>query len=213
VDAGTRFFFTKLKWVGDGQTFEVHPFYADVYPSQYNGRGPRWLDAGKPVGHSNAPILVRQVSGPVVATGPRTLRIKYDSLAPATEGSRVTFMAYSTGDKDYRYTELVGMMPRGFSGLKKGKEQTITFPPLGNLNVDIDPVKLGATSDSGLPVEYHVSYGPATIMDGKLCITEIPARAKFPIGVKVVAYQFGSGVEPLVKTAAPVEQTIRIHKP
>jgi len=31
--------------------------------------------------------------------------------------------------------------------------------------------------------------------------------------VKVVAYQFGSAIEPLVKTAAPVEQTIRIEKP
>jgi len=213
VDAGTRFFFTKLKWVGDGQTFEVHPVYADVYPSQYKGRGPRWPNAGKPVGRSNAPILVRQVSGPVIATGPHNLRIQYDNLAPATEGSRVTFMAYSTGDTEYRYTELVGMMPRGFAGLKKGKEQTITFPPLDNLNVDSGPIKLKATSDSGLPVEYYVAYGPATIVDGKLCITKIPARAKFPIEVKVVAYQFGSGVEPLVKTAAPVEQTIRIRKP
>jgi hypothetical protein len=213
VDAGTRFFFTRLKWIGDGQTFEVHPVYTDVYPSQYNGRGPRWLYAGRPVGQSTAPILVRQVSGPVVATGPNTLRIRYDSLAPATEGLRVTFMAYSTGDTEYRYAELVGMMPRGFAGLKKGKEQTITFPPLGNLNVDSDPIELGATSDSGLPVEYYVAYGPATIVDGKLCITELPARAEFPIDVKVVAYQFGSGVEPLVKTAAPVEQTIRIRKP
>ena len=213
VDAGTRFFFTKLKWVGDGQTFEVHPVYADVYPSQHKGRGPRWPDAGKPVGYSNAPILVRQVSGPVVATGPNTLRIQYDNLAPATEGSRVTFMAYSTGDTEYRYTELVGMMPRGFAGLKKGKEQTITFPPLGNLDVDGDPIELKATSDSGLPVEYYVAYGPATIVDGKICITELPARAVFPIDVKVVAYQFGSGVEPLVKTAAPVEQTVRIRKP
>ena len=212
VDAGTRFFFTKLKWVGDGQTFEVHPVYADVYPSQYNGRGPRWLEAGKLVGHSTAPILVRQVSGPVIATGPHTLRIQYDSLAPATEGSRVTFMAYSAGDAEYRYTELVGMMPRGFADLKKGKEQTITFPPLGNLNADSDPIELEATSDSGLPVEYYVTYGPATIVDGKLCITEIPARAKFPIDVKVVAYQFGSGVEPLFKTATPVEQTIQIRK-
>jgi hypothetical protein len=122
-------------------------------------------------------------------------------------------MAFSTGDKEYRYTELVGMMPRGFSGLKKGKEQTITFPPLGNLNVDSGPIKLKATSDSGLPVEYYVAHGPATIVNGTLCITELPTRAKFPVDVKVVAYQFGSGVEPLVKTAAPVEQTIRIRKP
>jgi hypothetical protein len=30
--------------------------------------------------------------------------------------------------------------------------------------------------------------------------------------VKVVAYQFGSAIAPLVKTAAPAAQTIRIEK-
>jgi hypothetical protein len=122
-------------------------------------------------------------------------------------------MAYSLGDAEYRYTEQVGMMPRGFAGLKKGKTQTITFPSLGNLNVDSDPIELKATSDSGLPVEYYVAYGPATIVKERLQISELPARATFPINVKVVAYQFGRGVEPLVKTAAPVEQTIQIQKP
>jgi len=210
VDAGTRFFFTKLTWVGDGQTIEVHPAYADVYPSQHNGRGPRWRSAGKPVGHSSAPILVKQVSGPVVATGPNTLRIQHDNLAPATERSRVTFMAYSPGDAKYRYTEQVGMMPRGFKGLTKGEPQTITFPPIGKLQANGRPVPLKATSDAGLPVAYYVAHGPAIIERGKLRIAELPARAKFPIDVKVVAYQFGRGIEPLVQTATPVEQTVRV---
>jgi hypothetical protein len=104
-------------------------------------------------------------------------------------------------------------MPRGFAGLNKGKEQTITFPPVGNLNVESGPVKLKATSDSGLPVEYYVAYGPATIVKGKLKIAEFPSRATFPITVKVVACQFGSGVEPMVKTAMPKEQTIQILEP
>jgi hypothetical protein len=212
VDAGTRFFLTKLKWIGDGQALEVHPVYADAYPSRHKGRGPRWLEAGKPIGHSSAPILVRQVSGPVVATGRNTLRMRYDALAPATERSRVTFMAYSNGDAEYRYTEQVGMMPRGFAGLKKGRSQTITFPPTGDLSADHDPVELKTTSDSGLPVEYYIGYGPAAIVDGRLHITEIPARAIFPISVSVVACQFGSGIEPLVKTAEPVEQEIQIRR-
>jgi hypothetical protein len=213
VDAGARFFFTKLTWVGDGQTFEVHPEYADIYPSQYNGRGPRWPKAGQPVGHSDVPIRIKHVSGPVVVAGPRTFRMRYDALAPATDPGRVTFMAYGEGNADYRYTEQVGMMPRGFDGLKKGKEQTITFPSIGNLKADSAPVQLKATSDSGLPVEYHVACGPATVVDGKLVITEVPVRARFPIAVKVVAYQFGRAIEPLVKTATPVEQAIQIEKP
>jgi len=210
VDAGTRFFFTRLKWVGDGQTFEVHPVYADSYPSQHDGKGPHWPRAGEPVGHSTAPILVKPVSGPVVSKGPNTFRMQYDNLAPATGTARVTFMAYSAGDKDYRYTELVGMMPRGFSGLKKGRDQTITFPPIDTHKVKSSWVDLNATSDSGLPVEYYVAYGPARVEGGKLKISELPARAVFPVSVKVVAYQFGSGVEPLVKTAEPVEQTLQV---
>ncbi len=214
VDAGARFFFTKLAWVDDGQTLEVHPVYADTYPkTQPNGSGPRWADAGRPVGHSTAVIRVRQVSGPVVAVGDQRFRMQYDALAPATESSRVTFMAFSVGDREFRYTEQVGMMPRGFSGLKSGRDQTIAFPPLGNLTADNDPVRLKATSDAGLPVEYHVAHGPATVVDGRLTITEMPIRAKFPIQVKVIAWQFGRGVEPLVKSASPVEQTVLIQKP
>ena len=102
------------------------------------------------------------------------------------------------------------MMPRGFKGLTKGKTQTITFPPIGSLEVDSAPVVLKARSDSGLPVEYYVAYGPAAVVDSKLYIREVPRRAVFPLTVKVVATQFGRGMKPLVKTASPVEQTIQI---
>jgi hypothetical protein len=212
VDAGARFFFTKISWIGDGQTFETHPAYADRYPSQHNGRGPRWPQAGRSVGHSAAPLVVRPVGGPVVATGPTTLRIKYDNLASATERTRVTFLACSPGDERYRYTEQVGMMPRGFKGLTKGKQQKIDFPPVGKLRANSHPLKLRATSDAGLPVEYYVAFGPATISDGKLKIADLPLRARYPLAAEVVAYQFGRGVEPLVATAEPVRQTIRIEK-
>lgn len=213
VDAGVRCFFTNLKWIGDGQTFEVHPTYANTYPKPQPTGGPRWLQAGEPAGHSTAPIQVKLVSGPIVATGTNTFRMHYDNLSPATDSGRVTFMAYSAGDADYRHTEQVGMMPRGFTGLKEGKDQTLTFPAIPNVKANSAPLELKATSDAGLPVEYHVAYGPAEIEAGKLKLTEIPTRATFPIGVKVVAYQFGSGVEPKVKTAQPVEQTFLIEKP
>jgi len=104
-------------------------------------------------------------------------------------------------------------MPRGFRGLTKGKRQTITFPPIGNIKADSEPVPLKATSDAGLAVEYYVAYGPAVIDGGGLRISQLPRRTTFPIEVKVVAWQFGRGIKPLVKTAAPVEQTIRIEKP
>jgi hypothetical protein len=213
VDAGARFFLTKFQWVGDGQTFEVHPVYAEKYPGLHDGKGPRWPDAGRPVGHSPEPILVRPVGGPVVVAGTNRFQMQFDGLAPASEGGRVTFMAFSAGDAEFRYTEQVGMMPRGFNGFKTGKPQRITFAPLPNLKPDSKPLKLTAASDAGLPVEFYVAHGPAVVTNGMLAIHELPARAKFPIEVKVVAWQFGRGVEPLVQTATPVEQTIKIEKP
>ena len=44
-----------------------------------------------------APIFVKQVSGPIVATRENSFRIRYDELAPATENARITFMAFSEG--------------------------------------------------------------------------------------------------------------------
>ena len=67
--------------------------------------------------------------------------------------------------------------------------------------------------DSGLPVEYHIAYGPAKIVEGKLVIADIPHRAKYPIALRIVAYQFGSGVQPHVQTAEPVEQTLLVESP
>lgn len=54
---------------------------------------------------------------------------------------------------------------------------------------------------------------PAVIENGKLKISELPSRGAFPIEVKVIAYQFGRGIEPLVRTATPAEQNARVRKP
>jgi hypothetical protein len=152
------------------------------------------------------------VGGPFVAVGANTFRMRFDALAPATGVGRGTFLAYSKGDAEYRYTEQVGMMPKGFATLTTGKEQKLSFPPIGDLKAGAAPVPLKATSDAELPVEYYVASGPAMVENGKLRITELPRRAMYPVEVKVVAYQFGRGVVPKVKTARPVEQIVRMQK-
>jgi len=87
------------------------------------------------------------------------------------------------------------------------------FEPLAALKANSPPLEIKAVSSAGLPVEFYVAHGPATIADSKLRIVELPARATFPIEIKVVAWQFGRGIEPLVKTATAVEQTILIEAP
>lgn len=211
VDAGARYFFQQITWVEDGQTFEVHPVYREAYPDSKTGSGTlRWADAGKPVGRSDGPIRVRPVGGPVSATGPATLRIMFDALAPADESGRATFLAFNAGDAQFRYTEQIGMLPRGFKGLDKGKEQTLTFEPIQGLKINGPPVPLKATSDADLPVEFYVACGPARIENGNVVVTELPARSKLPVEVKIVAWQFGRGIAPLVKSAKPVQQSVQI---
>ncbi len=212
VSAGARFFFTEIKWVGDGQTFQVHPQYAATYPKQYGGRGSKWGDAGKSVGHSDAPIKIKRAGGPIVAAGDHRFRFQFNELAPATESARITFMAYSEGDETFRFTERVGMIGKATEGLDAGKTQTITFPPIGDLKADSRPVQLKAASDAGLPVEYHIGFGPAKIVENRLVITELPSRSRFPVKVRVVAYQFGRGIAPIVRPATPIEQDIMISR-
>lgn len=215
VDAGARFFHTDPTWVGDGQTIEVHPVFADKVPSQYEGKGPKWVEAGQPVGHGSAPISVQVACGPMIATGPTTLRLMHDAIFPATAGKMqsITFFASSVGDAEYRFTEQVGMMPRGFNGLTGGKPQTITCSKPADLQVGGAPIALDGVSSEGLPVEYHLAYGPAVVRDGSLHIAELPKRAKLPVPVKLVAYQCGRGIEPKIKVAAPVVHELQVVAP
>jgi len=214
VEAGARFFFDEITWIGDGQTFEVHPLYAETYPQQRRGRGLRWALAGQPVGNSAKAIRVRPVTGPLVAVGANAFRVQFDALAPVADPKPPAFIAYVEGDDQWRYAEQVGMV-RSLA-LTEGKEQAITFPALPDVNATdanapTAPIELNATSDSGLPVEYYVAHGPATIEQGRLILHELPRRARLPIEVKVVAYQFGRGVEPRVQAAAPVARVLRVR--
>lgn len=209
VIARSRYFFTDVNWVDDGQTFEVHPEYSEAYPTI----GAKWGNAGEPVGRADAPIRVKHVSGPIEHIGDYHFRIRHDELAPATEPARATLMAFSRGDDQYRYTERVGMFGANDLIMKEGREQQLTFSKLGDRKENAGPEKLHASSDVGLPVSFHVAFGPAKIEDGRLSIAEVPKRAKFPISVQVVAYQPGRHRRPYMQTAEPVIQNFQILSP
>ena len=83
----------------------------------------------------------------------------------------------------------------------EGAEQRISFPEMADVKAGKNPVKLNATSDTGLKVCYYVFEGPAEVDGDTLKFSKIPPRAKFPVLVKVVAWQHG--LPGKVKTAAP----------
>ncbi len=212
LDAGVRHFFTNLQWVDDGATFQVHPAYADRVPGSDNNR-PRWDRAGEEVGHAAVPIRVIANGGPIEAVGEHRLRIRYSTVHPITDRHRPTFLAFSPGDDQFRHTELIGMMPRGFRGLNRGAAQAITFEPLADIPLGTTEVPLTAHSDAALPVEFYIGVGPAVVEGSTLRITDLPPRASLPITIEVVAWQFGRGNDPQVRSAEPVTQRFQIVAP
>jgi hypothetical protein len=94
----------------------------------------------------------------------------------------------------------------------EGKPQQITFNPPAEMSVGTGELKLAATSDSGLPVSYYVREGPAEIDGDVLKLTNIPPRAKWPLKLTVVAWQWGRSTEPKVQSADPVVRTIELGR-
>jgi len=74
----------------------------------------------------------------------------------------------------------------------EGAAQTIIFPKIADVPASTKEMKLTATSDAGLPVQYYVHFGPAEIDGGTLKLLPIPPRAKYPVKVEIVRFS-GAG--------------------
>jgi hypothetical protein len=87
----------------------------------------------------------------------------------------------------------------------EGQPQTIEFDPIAA------DLKLHARSSSGEKVRFYVREGPAEIVDDTLRLTPLPPRAKKPVEITVVAWQWGRSMEPKLQTAEPVSRTFVIQ--
>jgi len=94
-----------------------------------------------------------------------------------------------------------------------GAEQHITFAAIPDQHVDAPPIPLEASSDAGAKVRFYVREGPAAVEGDTLRLSAIPPRAKFPVKVTVVAWQWGRSTEARLQSAAPVERTFSITRP
>ena len=120
-------------------------------------------------------------------------------------------LAMNKGDNKYK--SIVQQVDLHFPLInKQGKEQQIDFPEISNQKVEVNSLQLEAKSSEGLPVEYYVKEGPAVIEVNKLVFTKIPPRARFPLKVTVVAWQYGTTVEPKMQSAKPVERSFYLKK-
>ena len=103
--------------------------------------------------------------------------------------------------------------PAASPGLTNGKDADDYLPAHRQPQAGSRPVPLKATSDAGLPVDYYVVRRPGRDRRRQADDRRVPGARDVADPGQVVACQFGRGVEPLVQTALPVEQTIQIEKP
>lgn len=156
-------------------------------------------------------LRMSRICGPVEVVNDTTFTVRFYRMglnSPKRTGS-ICLMASVKQDDEYKSSVQQVEIRIPYRN-KEGRPQRITFPSLEDISKSVKQVSLHAVSDAGLPVYYYVKEGPAEIKNGKLVITKIPPRAKFPLKVTVVAWQYGRSEELKVQSAEAVEQSFYI---
>lgn len=200
----------------DGLTFTLKGAFYDTV----GGGSPRlaaWtgLPVGTPIGHAigGSPISIDWVAGPFEKIDDTTFRLQLGpGLDPNARQYTGTFIARHPGDDTYKpiVQQAQLIIP---ATLKEGKEQHISFPVIADQKAGIKSMELKAVSDAGVPVYYYVLEGPAVVKGNELYFTPLPPKAKYPVKITVVAWQYGSKTAPQLQTAMPVTRSFYLRKP
>ncbi len=201
--------------LADGITFQLGTTFLDTVPA---GRPERWT--GLPAGASirspstRAAITLERLCGPVVRTGPDTFAVRFYrmGLHNLKRTGEIWLAALHPGDAQFKSAVQQALLRIPVRN-DAGSPQRLTFPTPLDQRVGTKDIRLTATSDAGVPVQYYVREGPATVEGDTLTFTPLPPRARLPISLTVVAWQYGRSVAPQLQSAAPIERTFRLIPP
>lgn len=183
----------------DGVTFHLKAVYTDTLRNEYSQK------------HSTRPIRMSRICGPVEVVNDTTFTVRFYRMGLDNLKRTGSICLMASVKQDHSYRSAVQQVEiRIPYRNKEGIPQRIIFPKLSDVKASVKEITLKGTADSGLPVYYYVKEGPAEIKGDKLVLTKIPPRAKFPVKVTVVAWQYGRSGEPKVQTAEAVEQSFYI---
>ena len=183
----------------DGVTFHLKAVYTDTLRNEYSQK------------HSTRPIRMSRICGPVEVVNDTTFTVRFYRMGLDNLKRTGSICLMASVKQDHSYRSAVQQVEiRIPYRNKEGIPQRIIFPKLSDVKASVKEKSLKGTADSGLPVYYYVKEGPAEIKRDKLVLTKIPPRAKFPVKVTVVAWQYGRSGEPKVQTAEAVEQSFYI---
>ncbi len=202
------------KFEADGETFRLQADYVDHIEQAEFTHGTPYFPPDLKLEHGPQPIRYRVNSGGVVQVGPGTFRVcpRGGSILPQGQPWEPTLVVYSPGDDQFRPTEHPVHINVSILNTE-GAAQTIDFPAIGDQNANsLAPVSLKGTASSGLPVQYFVVSGPAAVHGNTLTFEPLPMGAKFPIRVRVSAFQWGHSSGQRVQSAGPVAQEFFIRR-
>jgi hypothetical protein len=207
----------KFEPAADGVTFKLGGAFYDTVP----GGSPRptgWagLPVGSPLGHAASPgkISIDPVCGPVEKISANTFAVRFQKETLQDTNARSYELVFAeTHPGDTKYKPAVQQAHLFIPARNmQGAAQHITFPAIPDQKLGVKSLKLAATSDANVPVYYFVREGPAEIDGDVLKFTPVPPRAKFPVRVTVVAWQYGRSAAPKLKSAEPVERSFCLTK-
>jgi hypothetical protein len=198
----------------DGITFTLTSTFLDNVPGAH-ARTTEWtgLPAGSPIGRaSKGSIVINRIVGPFRKLNDSTFQLSFEKgLNDQATNYQCWFAAEHPGDHQYKPAVQQAKMDIPAKNFE-GRSQTITFPQLDNVKAGEKSLPLNASSSVNVPVRYYVREGPAVITGNKIAFTKIPPRSKFPVKVTIVAWQYGSSVEPRIRSAEPVVQSFYIFE-
>ena len=198
----------------DGISFRLKTAFLATVPRN-NSKATLWtgLPPDSPLGHStDQPITLSRIVGPLVQTGPDTFALRFGRAEYTKNHRNNDLWLVASHPGDGKYKSIVQQLVVKATPGKEGQPQKITFPAIPNQPAGVKSLKLAATSDAGLPVSYYVREGPAKVDADTLKFTTIPPRAKFPVEVTIVAWQWGTPSGRKIQTAGRVERTFLIEK-
>lgn len=187
----------KFNPLNDGITFHVSAFFADS------------THLKTVEGHANTPLRIDKITGPVKKINDTTFQLSFDKLGFDNQKRSNNFwlLANNMGDEHYKST-VQQMQVRFPLQNKEGELQTIDFPQLEDQENHVKAILLKAKSSRNAPVHYYVKSGPAYIDGDSLVFTAIPPKARYPVEVTVVAWQYGKAG--ILQSAEPVMRKLLI---
>lgn len=158
---------------------------------------------------SSTDLKINKINGPVEQVNDTTFRVHFYRIGLNNPRRTGDIWLFAQSEENDQYKSAVQQINiRIPYPQKEGEKQHILFSDLSDVPVGTEPIPLNATSDKGLNVSYYIKCGPAEIIGDKLILNKIPPRAKYPLKVTVMAWQYG--IRGKIQTADAVKRSFYI---